>query len=152
MAKKTVMKDIPLIELNLRRYERPSELDQRSIIRKACLSLGLLQPGDSRDIIVDILAVLIKSGKNSEYLDCRQIEEKLIAQRKSENLPLLGIAPSNIRRHLRRLKELLIVETRLNKYRLTEFSSLDEIFTNKIERFILPSIIERIKEYLRKID
>ena len=51
------MKDIPLSEITLRKYEKPSNLERRELVRKICLSLGLLQLGDSRDIIVDILLV-----------------------------------------------------------------------------------------------
>ena len=48
---KTISKEIPLAEITLRRYEKPSNLSERELVRKLCLSVGLLQPGDSRDII-----------------------------------------------------------------------------------------------------
>jgi len=57
------MKDIPLSEITLRKYEKPAGLEKRELVRKICLSLGLLQLGDSRDIIVDILMVLIEQIK-----------------------------------------------------------------------------------------
>ena len=60
------MKDIPLSEITLRKYEKPVGLEKRELVRKICLSLGLLQLGDSRDIIVDILIVLIDANKNKE--------------------------------------------------------------------------------------
>ena len=44
-----VSKDIPLNEITLRRYEKPN-LQGRELVRKLCLSIGLLQPGDSRDV------------------------------------------------------------------------------------------------------
>ncbi len=53
-----MVKDIPLGEITLRKYEKPYDAPKRELVRKVCLSLGLLQPGDSRDIIVDILLVL----------------------------------------------------------------------------------------------
>lgn len=56
-------KDIPLNEITLRRYEKPYESSRRELVRKVCLSLGLLQPGDSRDIIVDIMFVLEEARK-----------------------------------------------------------------------------------------
>ena len=62
------MKDIPLSEITLRKYEKPNNLEKRELVRKICLSLGLLQLGDSRDIIVDILMVLIESNKNKEEI------------------------------------------------------------------------------------
>ena len=64
MAKqKTIAKDMPLAEITLRRYEKPANLSERELVRKLCLSVGLLQPGDSRDVIVDVLNVLIKAKK-----------------------------------------------------------------------------------------
>ena len=59
MPKQTISKDTPLAELTLRRYEKPYDLTGRSLVKKLCLSLGLLQPGDSRDVIVDVLHVLL---------------------------------------------------------------------------------------------
>ena len=37
------MKDIPLSEITLRKYEKPVGLEKRELVRKICLSLGLLQ-------------------------------------------------------------------------------------------------------------
>ena len=65
---------------------------------------------------------------------------------------MLGIASSNIRRQLKRLKDLLLVEKRLNAYRIIEFSNLNEIFEDRIEKILLQSINSRVKEYLKKID
>ncbi|MBS3101192.1 hypothetical protein J4204_03590, partial [Candidatus Woesearchaeota archaeon] len=76
----------------------------------------------------------------------------VIEERKSLRLPMLGIASSNIRRQLKRLKDILLVEKRLNAYRIAENSSLNEIFEERIEKFLLQSINSRIKEYLKKID
>ena len=59
MVKKLVSRDTPLAEITLRRYEKPNLENRRDFIKKVCLSIGLLQPGDSRDVIVDIL---IKKG------------------------------------------------------------------------------------------
>ena len=57
---KTISKDIPLAEITLRRYEKPYNLQKRELIRKLCLSIGLLQPGDSRDIIVEKTEIAFK--------------------------------------------------------------------------------------------
>ena len=153
MAKqKTISKDIPLAEITLRRYEKPTNLAGRELVRKLCLSLGLLQPGDSRDVIVDILNVLIKARKEQKNLTSDEICHLVIEERKNLRLAMLGIASSNIRRQLKRLKDLLLIEKRLNAYRITEHSSLNEIFEERIEKFLLPSINSRIKEYLKRID
>ena len=152
VKQKTISKDIPLSEITLRRYEKPANLSVRELVRKLCLSIGLLQPGDSRDVIVDILNVLIKARKEQKNLTSDEICHLVIEERKNLKLPMLGIASSNIRRQLKRLKDLLLIEKRLNAYRITEHSSLNEIFEEKIEKFLLPSINSRIKEYLKKID
>ena len=153
MAKqKTISKDIPLAEITLRRYEKPTNLNERELVRKLCLSIGLLQPGDSRDVVVDILNVVIKARKKNQNLTSNEICSAVIEERKKLKLPMLGIASSNIRRQLKRLKDILLIEKRLNAYRITEHSSLNEIFEEKIEKFLLPSINSRIKEYLKKID
>jgi hypothetical protein len=43
-------------------------MDGRELVRKFCLSTGLLQPGDSRDVMVDILYVLLKARQRKEEL------------------------------------------------------------------------------------
>ena len=153
MAKqKTISKDIPLSEITLRRYEKPANLSERELVRKLCLSVGLLQPGDSRDVVVDVLNVLIKAKKEQKNLTSDEVCSYVIEERKKLKLVMLGIASSNIRRQLKRLKDLLLVEKRLNAYRITEHGNLHDIFEEKIEKFLLPSINSRIKEYLKKID
>jgi len=142
-----ISKDTPLSEITLRRYEKPSKLSERELVRKICLSIGLLQPGDSRDVIVDILHVLLKTKKQKKSLDSKEIEKEVIELRKKQKLPLLGIASSNIRRQLKRLKDLFLVECIANKYRITEFEDLNVIFEEKIERYYLKSITDRVKDY-----
>ncbi len=146
------IKDIPLAELTLRRYEKPYELEKRELLRKFCLSIGLLQPGDSRDVIVDILYVLLESGKRQEHLSSEDIRKRVVKLRESYNIPLVGIAGSNIRRQLKRLRELLIAEKIKNSYRLSEFMKLSSIFEEKIEQYMLPSVVSRVKEYFMAID
>ena len=149
---KTISKDIPLSEITLRRYEKPANLSDRELVRKLCLSVGLLQPGDSMDVIVDILSVLIKAKKGQKNLTSDEICSLVKEDRKNMKLPMLGIASSNIRRQLKRLKDILLIEKRLNAYRIVEHSNLSEIFEEKIEKMLVPSINARIKEYLKKID
>lgn len=148
---KTISKDVPLAEITLRRYEKPSKLSERELVRKICLSVGLLQPGDSRDVIVDILHVLLKAKKQKKPIDSKEIEEQVIEARKKQKLPLLGIASSNIRRQLKRLKDLFLIESIANKYRITEFDELEVIFEEKIEKYYLKSITDRVKDYFEAI-
>jgi len=149
MVKKTVSKDIPLAELTLRKYEKPSsEATQREIIKKLCLSIGLLQPGDSRDVVVDIFHVLIDS-KNE--LNSDEIQERVIEYRKKNKLVLNGIAQSNIRRQLRRLRELFLVEKIANRYRIAENEKLHNLFEERIKKYYLPSILSRVEDYFKAL-
>lgn len=152
MAKQIVSKDTPLAEITLRRYERPYNLNKRELVKKLCLSLGLLNPGDSRDVIVDILYVLLEARKGNTLLSSVEITEKAKERRKQEKLKLTGIANSNVRRQILRLRKLFIVEKVKNKYRITENSLLTEAFSEKIEGYVLPVILQRIKDYMKAID
>ena len=147
-----MVRDVPLGEITLRKYEKPYDAPKREVVRKVCLSLGLLQPGDSRDIIVDILLVLDDARKQKTMLSSFDIRDKVGSLRKQNSLDNNGLAESNIRRQLKRLRDAMIAEKLENKYRLWEFLPISEIFTTKIEKFLVPQIIDRIKEYLNKLD
>ena len=146
---KSISTDTPLSEITLRKYEKPSNLEQRDLIRKLCLSVGLLQPGDSRDVVVDILSVLIQN-KDKE-LNSEEIRNNVINLRQKHNLQVKGVAASNIRRQLRRLRGLFLVEKVKNNYRITEFETLINTFEEKVEQFYLKSILDRVKEYFEAI-
>lgn len=139
--------ETPLMEITLRRYELPHNLSERNTLKKICLSLGLLQPGDSRDVIVDILLVLEKAKKKKKALSAIEIKEELVQIRKKNDLSLDGTADSNIRRQLKRLRDRFLVEKVRNNYRILEFMSLEDIFENKIKKIILDSVLARNKEY-----
>ncbi|MFA5020018.1 MAG: hypothetical protein WC533_02880 [Candidatus Pacearchaeota archaeon] len=145
-------KDIPLNEIILRKYEKPYNIDRRQLVKKICLSLGLLQPGDSRDIIIDILAVLIDEQKLKNKISADDIKNKVEVLRKQNNLELKGLAESNVRRQLKRLKDSMIIEKQNNLYWLSEFQTLGEIFDEKIQKFIVEPSIERIRDYLKELE
>ena len=149
---KKISKDFPLSEITLRRYEKPYKVTRREAIRKLCLSLGLLQPGDSRDVVVDVLSVLLNAKKRKRLLSSKEIEDNVIILRKENNLVLLGIASSNIRRQIKRLKDLFLIEKIDTSYRIVEFENLNKIFEEKIESFYLKSILARVKEYLQALE
>jgi hypothetical protein len=149
---RTISKDTPLTELILRRYEKPYSLSKRDLVRKYCLSVGLLQPGDSRDIIVDILYSLLLAKGEEKHLSSEEIKDMVVDMRKTEGLPLVGIASSNIRRQIKRLRDLMIAEKVKNSYRITEFNNLNEIYEEKLEKFLIPNILSRIREYHMKLD
>jgi len=147
-----ISKDTPISEITLRRYEKPYDLDKRELVRKLCLSSGLLQPGDSRDIIVDILFVLLDSKKESKLLSSEDVKSQVINARNQHNLPLVGVASSNVRRQLKRLRDLFLVEKVKNNYRITEFDNVSVIFNEKIEQYLLASMLDRVREYCKKVD
>jgi hypothetical protein len=135
--------DTPLAELTLRKYERPTEgLGKRDLVRKLCLSLGLLQPGDSRDVIVDVLQVVLEAEKE---LTSTEVEKRVVTKRKEQKLELLGIAPSNIRRQLLRLRDIFLVEKVKNTYRIRENAKL-----KTISKRILRSIISIVSSTASK--
>ena len=139
--------ETPLMEITLRRYENPHNLKQRETLKKICLSLGLLQPGDSRDVIVDILFVLEVAKEKKKELSAVEIKDELVHLRKKEGLSLNGTADSNIRRQLKRLRDIFLIEKIRNNYRVFEFMSLSDIFENKIQKIILDAVLSRNKDY-----
>ncbi len=146
------MKDLPISEITLRKYEKPSSQDERELVRKLCLSLGLLQPGDGRDIVVDILMALMQSSKQRKALSLEELKEDSRKLREKYNLEIKGLADSNVRRQLKKLRDILLVEKFKNSYRISEFSTLERIFSEKVEKFYLATILERIKEYLNELE
>ncbi len=147
----SISKDTPLQELTLRRYEKP-KVNDRSLVRKFCLSVGMLQPGDSRDVVVDVLYVLLKAKQQNELLHSEEIKNRVMELRKSQKLPMLGIASSNIRRQLKRLKNIYLVDGSANTYRIAEFALVQELMKEKVDTLLYQSIISRVHEYAQKID
>lgn len=144
------MKDIPLSEITLRKYEKPVNLEKRELVRKICLSLGFLQLGDSRDVMVDILMVMIDS--KNEKLASEEIILRVESIRKKYSLDIKGLAESNIRRQLKRLRDGMLIDKKNNLYFLHENDSLKNIFEKNVEKFLVPQIIIRIKEYLEELE
>lgn len=142
------MIDKAIQEITIRRYERPHG-DERELIKKFCLSVGLLQPGDSRDVIVDILYVLLNEN---EPISSLEVQRQVASIRKENHMSNVGIANSNIRRQLRRLRELMLIEKIGNAYQVTENESLTNIIESKIKPFIINNIMTRISEYAEAID
>jgi len=139
---KRVFRDIPVIEVTLRKFEKPSG-DFDECLRRFCMSVGLLQPGDSRDIIVDILKLLIKARNSRKLVKTSRLNELIQGKR--------GGTPPNLRRHLRRLRELGLVEKIKGGYRLREFMSLSELVKELITYLVTPSL-DRIMEYAEFLD
>lgn len=130
--------DKPLLEITLRKYERPAGKPREEVLKKFCMALGLLQPGDSRDRMVGILEVFLKEKRP---LAVGELSEKL--GKKS--------APSGIRRHLRRLIELKLVERQGRHYRLAEGEDLAFAVKFLTRKFVVEDILARIEEYAAEL-
>jgi len=113
-----MVRDVPLSEITLRKYEKPYDSSARELVRKVCLSLGLLQPGDSRDVVVDILLALEIARKEKKELTSIEVGEIVKKIRKENSLDEKGLAESNIRRQLKKLRDLMLVDKKNNLYRL----------------------------------
>jgi hypothetical protein len=146
-----ISRDTPLAEITLRRYEKPT-MNDRELVRKFCLSIGLLQPGDSRDVIVDVFHQLLQAKQRKEELHSEEVKNHVMDYRKKNSLPMLGVASSNIRRQLKRLKDLHLIETNANLYRISEWNEVSEIFEEKIHDYLLQSVLGRVRDYVKKID
>ncbi|MBN1924126.1 MAG: hypothetical protein JW791_05210 [Nanoarchaeota archaeon] len=141
---KRVFKDTPLDEITLRRFERPTNEDLKALSRKFLISIGLLQSGDSRDIISELFYRFLTASKRQEFLDPETIIE--------EFKQVEGGTPSNIRRHLRRLKRLNLVERTAYGYRIIEFMPVKELFKTHIIDYLVTPSLDRIMEYAEKMD
>lgn len=141
-----VIKDTPLVDLSLRKFELPSDKNIDELLRKFCISLGLLQPGDSRDIIVDIFKLLLNAKKEQKFYSSAEIEA-LLKQTKTK-----GIASSNIRRQLLRLEKIGLAEKINNNYRIREFLGVHTILSDYIKQFIIEPTFKRIQDYAKEID
>ncbi len=142
-------KEKPLAEVTLRKYEKPYRLSGRELVKKLCLSMGLLQPADGRDVVVDVFLSILKSA---EPISTEKIEESVKLLRKQHDLSLAGSASSNIRRQIRRLKDAFLVERVGREYRIAENAPLHEVFAERIEKFYLPTIVSRVKEYCEAVE
>ncbi len=142
-------RDTPLAEVTLRKYEKPDAYTDRDLVRRFCLSLGLLQPGDSRDVIIDIFYVFLTTR---EPLTTEDVMQMVVSLRQEEGLPLQGVAMSNIRRQLKRLREMQLIEKIGTQYRITEDLSLSEIYRERILPFIIQPILQRVEAYFKRLD
>lgn len=144
-----ISKDTPLNEITLRKYEKPHpDMSLYEISRRAILSLGLLQPGDSRDVIVDVFLSII----NSNGLTAIEIIEKTIKLRNERNVSTKGCTSPNIRRQILRLKNLFLIHKHGEYYKINEDEKFVKIWDEHIKGYLLNSINSRIRENLAMLD
>ena len=146
-----VAKEIPLSSITLRKYEKPYQVNERELVKKYCLSVGILEPGDSRDVIVDLLIVLLKNTLEKKTLSVEELVKGTVEERRSHKLDEKGCSEPNIRRQLLRLKNLGIVERVQSKYRIKEFMSMEEL-AEEVIRKRAEDILNRIILYSKAID
>ena len=84
-------------------------------------------------------------------MNSEEIREKVIASRKKQNLPVKGVASSNVRRQLKRLRDIYLIENIRNQYRVAEFEEHHVIFKKQIKDFYLKNILERVEDYFKEI-
>lgn len=136
--------DLPVLDVSLRKFETPAGAFT-DLLRKFCISTGLLQPGDSRDVIVDMLTLFIRARREKKFLGIEEIYKFLYDVGKK------GVSQSNTRRNLLRLKEMDFVEKMSEGYRLREWLSLENLFKEFVKFKIEPTA-SRILEYASLID
>ena len=136
MMNKKSIKDIPIQEITLRKYEIPTALDDRELARKFLLSIGMLQPGDSRDIIVDVYLALLKAVRG---VSLAGLEQSLDGK--------VGASSPNIRRQLRRLIAIKLVVKQEDVFMLSEGGNISEVVNNYLDMFVIRPTVDRIKQY-----
>ncbi len=140
--------DAPLSEITLRKYEHPGGLEGRTLIRKICLSIGLLNPGDSRDVIVDILNFLM----TKKQLTIEEIKKEIEISRGTKKNSLQGTSQSNIRTQLRKLKSIGLIEKNQGKYRIKEGLTISEAFKKHVREELIKNIMQRVEQHLEEAD
>jgi DNA-binding transcriptional ArsR family regulator len=137
-------KEIPVAEITLRKFEKPYG-SKEDILRRFCISLGLLQPGDSRDVVIEILKLFLEAKKRRKFLSPERIYE-LIQERRER-----GATQANLRRHITRLKRIGLVEKTRQGYRLREWLSLEELVLG-VKKLLIEPTFERILEYAKEVE
>ena len=138
-------KDEPLSGISLNEFERPTN-DYNTNIRRLCISLGLIRPGESRIAIVHILDMLLKARKkNPDGFDSYDIIKGLYKKK-------IKIVYANVLRDLRKLISVGIVEKRNNMYRIRENMKLNEIITSFIKPYIIDRTLSKIEEYAKAVE
>ncbi|TRO61999.1 ArsR family transcriptional regulator [Candidatus Bathyarchaeota archaeon] len=126
------MKDSPIFELSLRKYEPPTHSLERDL-RVFLLSMGLIRPGDADAPLETIFRALLTQKRPISVTELAQMAQ---------------ITESAVRYHLERLKALRLVEGR-KEYTLAE-GDLSVAF-KVFRRYVLEEILDRIDAYVTEI-
>jgi len=63
-----------------------------------------------------------------------------------------GASAPNIRRQLRRLKDIKLIEKAGEGYRITEFGDISSIVESYIIPFVINQSVERLRDYSKSLD
>lgn len=142
---KKLFKDKPLSKISLSEFEKPGS-DYFTNLRRFCISLGLVNPGESRVAIIYILDLLLKLRlKEKDGADSYAIMKYLYSKN-------IKIVYANVLRDLRKLVSLGIVEKVDRKYRIKENMKLTEIIDEFIKPYLIDRILKKIYLYAESID
>lgn len=143
--RKRLYKDKPLAGISLNEFEKPGT-DYMTNLRRFCISLGVISPGESRVAIVHILDLLLRTKKsNPDGLDSYTLTQELYKKD-------IKIVYANILRDVRKLISVGVVERRENRYRIKENLRLKELLDSFIKPYIIDRVLNRISEYAERID
>lgn len=138
-------RDKPLSGISLNEFEKPTN-DYNTNIRRLCISLGLVRPGESRIAIVYILDILLKSRKKKpDGIDSYEIIKELYRKK-------VRIVYANILRDMRKLMAVGLVEKRNTMYRIRENMKLNEIISGFVKPYIIDRTIGKIEEYAKAVE
>ena len=112
--------EVPSLKKNIK--YRPFLVKEEKILIIAMESEDTKQIAEAVKTVIS--NCIITKGIKVEQLSSFDIENNVIEFRKNNKLPLQGIASSNIRRQLLRLREIFILEKVKNSYRINENSKL----------------------------
>jgi len=119
-------------EFTLRDMSLPDEvlIARKSLIRWLAVSLGMILPNESRQLLLDVLEVLLEFQIKGENPTTRDILQRLEVLTKTEQ------NPTAVYYHLLRLKNIGILDRKKGRYRPGSGpeSSLKEIFRHFYER------------------
>ncbi len=143
--KERLYRDRPLSGISLNEFEKPTN-DYNTNIRRLCISLGLVRPGESRIAVVYILDILLKARKKRPSgIDSYEIVKELYKKK-------VRIVYANILRDLRKLISIGIVEKRNNLYRVRENMRLNEIIAEFVKPYIIDRTLGKIEEYAKAVE
>jgi hypothetical protein len=143
------MNTTPVDTITLRLYPR-TESSGRELMHTICLSYGLVQPKNSRNCVIDVVAILVVAQKQQTWLSSKDVHEQVLQYRLEHALRGEGTAESNIRRILKQLLDIGVIERTAAKYRILGWNAPAEIF-DTIYRSHTERVLLRNKEFLKRM-